>query len=240
MKIGITMPVYNEEQSIADLIAELDKLSFFQKIIVVNDDSTDKTAEILSNLNPENLFVVQNAINKGHGPSTLVGLEVANKFNLDVIVSVDGDGHFDPKQIVDLTKHLIDENFDLVEGNRTHRDDPWFRKLSSKATRILVQIRCGEAVVDANTPIRAYKASVLKNILKMVPSDNYPIPNLFISAVSRRLKLSIGTFDIDINLRATNAPLGSTWNQKHKNIPTPKYIRFCINATKSWYFKRSS
>lgn len=240
MRVGITMPVYNEEKTIAGLVTEIDNLNFFQKIIVVNDSSTDKTAEILSGLTNDKLIIVQNSINKGHGPSTLVGLGVAANSSLDVIVSVDGDGHFDPQQILDLTKKLIDENFEIVEGNRTHRNDPWFRKLSSKATRALVQIRCGEAVVDANTPIRAYKANTLKNILALIPSSDYPVPNLFISATSRRLELSIGTFNIDINLRATSTPLGSSWNQKHRNIPTRRYIKFCGHAIKSWYFGKSS
>ena len=240
MQIGITMPVYNEEKSIAELITDIDKLDFFQKIIVVNDRSTDKTAEILANLSTDKLFVIQNFINMGHGPSTLAGLELAINSNLDVIVSIDGDGHFDPLQIIEMTKKLINENFEVVEGNRTHRDDPWFRKLASKATRVLVQFRCGEAVVDANTPIRAYRASALKKILAKFPSSNYPIPNLFISATSRRLKLSINTFDVNVKLRPSNAPLGSSWKQKYKNIPTTRYIKFCIYATRAWYFDRSS
>jgi glycosyltransferase involved in cell wall biosynthesis len=234
----ISLPVFNEEKTIEDLITEIKELSYFKKIVIVNDCSTDSTMQILREIVGDELIVVNNSQNLGHGPSTLIGLFKALELGYDAVVTADGDGHFQVSDLKAMTEQLLTSKVDIVEGVRTDRSDPWFRKLSSLTTRNLVRIRCRKSVQDANTPIRAYRINVVRRILSTIPSVNYPIPNLYISAQSRKLSLKIGIFPIATLERENSEKLGTTWRQRYRNLPTKRYLKFCLNATFHWYLKK--
>jgi dolichol-phosphate mannosyltransferase len=234
----ISLPVFNEEKTIKGLISEIKELSFFKKIIIVNDCSTDSTMQILREVMDDELIVINNSQNLGHGPSTLLGLFKALELGYDAVVTADGDGHYQVSDLKAMTEQLLTSKADVVEGVRTHRSDPWFRKLSSLTTRNLVRIRCRKSVQDANTPIRAYKVDVARRILSTIPSKTYPIPNLYISAQSRKLNLNIGIFPIATLERENSQKLGTTWRQRYRNLPTKRYLKFCLNATFHWFLKK--
>jgi dolichol-phosphate mannosyltransferase len=238
MRSVISLPVYNEEQSIKNLIEEIQALQYFKKIIIINDCSTDKTNEYLQEIKCDELIVISNKINLGHGPSTLVGMKYATNLDCDVIVTADGDGHYRVVDLKLLSEKIFDLDLDIIEGIRTQRTDPWFRKLTSLVTRSLVRIRSKTHVEDANTPIRAYRHDVLKVILSKVPSPYYPIPNLFISATSRKMNFRISGFHIPTSQRNTVSELGVTWQQKFRTLPSKNYIKFCLEAVRSWYFSK--
>ena len=234
----ISLPVFNEEKTIKGLVTEIKELRYFEKIVIVNDCSTDRTMQILNEILDNELIVVNNSQNLGHGPSTLIGLLKALEMGYDAIVTADGDGHYQVSDLKAMTEQLLASKLDLIEGFRTDRSDPWFRKLSSLATRNLVRIRCRKSVQDANTPIRAYRINVAKIILSTIPNMNYPIPNLYISAQSRKLNLKIGSFPVATLERENSEKLGTTWRQRYRNLPTKRYLKFCLNATFHWYLKK--
>tara|TARA_B100001250_G_C19537132_1_gene673058 strand:- start:16 stop:723 length:708 start_codon:yes stop_codon:yes gene_type:complete len=133
---SIVIPVYNEEKNIKFLIEEiyyfLEPYSDLFEVIVVNDASTDNTNKIINNLilKFKSLKLLNNKINIGQSYSIKNGI---NTSIYDTIVTMDGDGQNNPKDIFKLLeKYFSDENIFLVGGIRRHRKDSYLKKISSK------------------------------------------------------------------------------------------------------------
>lgn len=236
--ICITMPVYNEAEGIVDFLNEIDS-AFAKtkcKIIVINDNSNDLTLELLSevkNMGVE-LSIVSNSKNLGHGPSTLKGLNLACSEKITYIMSTDGDGQITGKDLFMIySKHLSNE-VDIVEGIRINRKEPLHRYLISKITTLLVFLASRNWPKDANTPIRCYKKNSLELILKKIDKSN-PIPNMFISAVSRNEEFRILESDVSWGHRKGKNSIGSSWSKKNKIFPSVNLIIFCSKSIKYWF-----
>jgi dolichol-phosphate mannosyltransferase len=238
MKIAVVMPTYNEAEGIGDFLLELNTAldSYDVTFIVIDDCSGDGTAEVVQTFVGKNLSVkiFPNESNLGHGPSTLKALRCGLGTGAEIIVSIDGDGQFlgeDVKRVVDS---LLKSELDLVEGVRTFRNDPIYRQIVSLSTRLLVALRVRKMPLDANTPLRAYKAETLKFVLNRLP-ESISIPNLLISSLSRANKFSIHELEVrSIPRRGTN-PQGSTWGKGKASIPTKRFLKFCFNAVSEWF-----
>lgn len=118
MKISIIIPVFNEENTIIELLNKLNKAlndRQLYEIIVVNDGSTDATSELLKkNIN---LFdkIINNQSNKGKGFSVKKGIEASSGTH---IIFQDADLEYDPKDFVKFEKMFIEFNADGVIGSR--------------------------------------------------------------------------------------------------------------------------
>ena len=171
--IILTMPVYNEADGIEEFINELDRaLPAGVLLQVVDDASSDSTLARLESVDLPlgRLRILQNSANVGHGPTTLRGLREALINDVDVVASIDGDGQFDAADVAGLLERL-DEEWDVLEGCRFGRTDPWFRKVTSKVTAFLVALRCGRLSTDTNTPLRIYRREVLEALLDGIPEN---------------------------------------------------------------------
>jgi len=154
----LTMPVFNEADGIVEFLTELDReLPGSARIQLVDDASTDSTTAHVRSLGlaSDRMVLHVNEFNMGHGPTTLKGLRIALESNPEVVVAVDSDGQFEAGEIARLIAEAAGE-VDVIEGVRVGRDDPWFRRVTSRATGLLVALRCGRMPADANTPLRVY------------------------------------------------------------------------------------
>ena len=116
--IGVVVLAYNEENHIKDTIETLP--DFVDKIYVVDDGSTDKTAEIVKTLTEQNqrIHLIQHEVNKGPGAALVTGYKAALKEEIDVIVKMDGDNQMDPEQLPNLLGPIIEGKADYTKGNR--------------------------------------------------------------------------------------------------------------------------
>ena len=178
------MPVYNEEQGVAEFILEIGSSLRDYKVvfIVINDCSTDGTIEKIMELTQMGVEIIlkNNEHNMGHGVSTRRGLEEALSLRSDLILSVDGDGQFLGEEIANIVKLSIENPDCVIEGVRKNRSEPYYRRVVTNFTRLLVMSRTFKLVKDANTPLRAYPPALLTRIFSKVPSQALT-PNLFIS-----------------------------------------------------------
>jgi glycosyltransferase involved in cell wall biosynthesis len=179
------------------------------------------------------IILKNNEHNVGHGVSTRRGLEEALSLTNDLILSVDGDGQFLGKEIANIVKLSIENPDCVIEGVRKNRFDPYYRKVVTNFTRLLVMSRTFKLVKDANTPLRAYPPTLLRQILSKVPSQALT-PNLFISVISRIMKIKIIESDVTSISRRGQISEGVTWGPTKKNIPPKKYVIFCLRAIKQW------
>jgi glycosyltransferase involved in cell wall biosynthesis len=239
----VSMPCFNEEEGIEGFLSEIQ--TAFHAIgatigfVVVDDRSSDKSFERLSqwkNSNFSPTLIIQNSVNLGHGPSTLVGLRYAilESASETIVISVDGDGQFKGDNIASLYLQFKSSGTDILEGARINRNEPYFRKLVSFVTRVMVGLRVRSIVKDANTPLRMYKTATLKVILDKMPSALLT-PNLFISALSRNRNFSLIVLEIDFFPRRGANISGTMWKSKLVNFPSRRFLKFCWLAGFQWF-----
>jgi len=231
----IAMPAHNEASGIASFLTEIQN-SFEGlpcKYVVVDDASSDGTAGVVGGLVDLDAIVLENHLNLGHGPSTLLALGEALATGAPFVIAVDGDGQFlgvDVRRVYDL---IADGNVDVVEGVRTARGDPLFRRVTSLSTRLLVASRCGAVPRDANTPLRAYRAEVLRELLTYISPDTLT-PNLFVSALVRKKNFLVLEVDVTSLPRRGVSIESVTWRAQFKVVPSRRFVKFCADATFQW------
>lgn len=160
--ISIIIPVYNEEAVISSVLNQVTSQFPSAEIIVINDGSTDKTGEILSDYN---IKIIHHVLNKGYGSSLKDGIKQASNENL---LFMDGDGQHNVGDIHKLTKEI--EKYDMVVGARTAKShQPFFRRPGKLILKYLSQVLSGCKILDLNSGFRAIKKSVIEKYLHLLP-----------------------------------------------------------------------
>ena len=165
--LSIIIPVHNEEPSILPLYDRLTvvlhSLRKPYEIIFVDDASSDRSHELLSNLveTDGHLKVIRLRRNFGQTAALSAGFHEARG---EVIVSMDGDLQHDPEDLPALLAK-IDEGYDIASGWRNHRvDNALTRKLPSRVANWLMAKVSGVELHDFGTTFKAYRAEILKDI----------------------------------------------------------------------------
>lgn len=171
-RLSVVLPAYNERGNIAPLLQEIasvsERLDMPVEVIIVDDGSTDGTfleAEMAApSLSPPlgAVTLVRLSRNFGQTVATSVGILHASG---DVIVIMDADRQNDPADIPRLLAKLK-EGFDVVSGWRKDRKDKWTRVLPSKIANALIAQATGVKVHDLGCSLRAYRAWVLKALVR--------------------------------------------------------------------------
>ena len=153
VNIVAIIPAYNEEKALADVIAKTFK--YVDKVIVVNDGSVDKTAEVALNAGAE---VISHSTNLGKGEALKSGFKAINDDS--IIITIDGDGQHNPDEIPDLIKPIVEGSADLVNGSRymngPEENTPAYRRVGQRVLDIATNISAGIKVTDSQSGFRAF------------------------------------------------------------------------------------
>lgn len=165
--IAIVIPVHNEEKSIPILIDKILNLEERLTIMVVDDNSTDNSGEILDILasNHENIKVIHRKKQKGLHAVLINGLEEAINLNFDGVITMDGDLSHSPRVIPRILKYIDD--YDLIVGSRFisgGRTINWNikKKLMSAISRNMSRLFLGIKTKDCSSGLKYYDKRVLK------------------------------------------------------------------------------
>jgi glycosyltransferase involved in cell wall biosynthesis len=165
--LSIVIPVHNEERSILPLYdrltSVLEQVQRPYEILFVDDASTDRSFDLLSNLveTDGHLKVIRLRRNFGQTAALSAGFHEAQG---EVIIAMDGDLQHAPEDIPALLKK-IDEGFDIASGWRQHRvDNAIMRKIPSRIANWLMAKASGIELRDFGTTFKAYRAEVLKDV----------------------------------------------------------------------------
>lgn len=166
--VSIFIPAFNEEASIRKVIDALSEIfnnsNWEMELIVIDDGSTDRTAEIVENAIIEYPFLrlVQNKTNKGYSEVIRIGfMESTAEF----IVWIDADLQNDPKDIPVLLDYLQRENVGIAKGWRKNREDSLFRKFVSMIyNRVLMRLFFGLNYNDVNGKPKALRREFVSKI----------------------------------------------------------------------------
>lgn len=236
-RLAVVMPAFNEAEGLPSFITELNETlgKWSPSFVVIDDCSTDETANVARLLVNSGIpiDVCTNESNSGHGPSTIRALKQGLAQRPDYILAVDGDGQFLGEDIRLIVETLEDSGAAIVEGVRTKRSDPPYRRLISVMTRILVASKTREFPADANTPLRAYRKEELTDLLEAIPNQA-ATPNLIISVLCRKWRLAIVEVPVLSIPRRGSHPGGSTWGNSRQCLPNKRLVRFCVDAARAW------
>ena len=164
--ISVIFPAYNEEANVGKALTQaieiLPKFTNDWELIVVNDGSVDKTAEVVKEFHLTlngRLKVVHHAHNRGYGAALKSGITSAKK---DLIFFCDSDLQFDIKEIEKLIRWIDD--YDIVIGFRAKRQDPFYRRLNAFGWNTLVKLVLGLKVKDIDCAFKLFKHNVFDKI----------------------------------------------------------------------------
>ena len=197
LDLSVVVPVYNEAPNLAELYRELtDTLaagSRTYELLFIDDGSTDEGFRILAGLQARDprVRVVRFRRNFGQTAAFSAGFALARG---RVIVTSDGDGQNDPRDIPALVSRL-DEGFDIVCGWRRDRKDTWLtRRLPSKIANWLISRATGVDLHDYGCSLKAFRADVVK------PLRLYGEMHRFIPAIASEYGVSVS--EMVVNHRA--------------------------------------
>ena len=168
MDISVVIPLYNEDESLPELHAWIERVmnenGFTYEVIFVNDGSTDRSWEVIEQLSKESEHVkgIKFRRNYGKSPALYCGFKEAQG---DVIITMDADLQDSPDEIPELYRMIHEDGYDLVSGYKQKRYDPLSKRIPTKLFNATARRISGiKNLHDFNCGLKAYKKEVVKNI----------------------------------------------------------------------------
>lgn len=176
MKKLVIIPAYNESESIKSTVEDIINNAPDFDYIVINDCSTDNTAQICKE---NNFNYISNPVNLGIGNTVQTGYIYAYRRGYDIVVQVDGDGQHDTKYLHEMTEHLINNELDMVIGSRFINKEGFqssaARRFGINYFTVLIKLCTGKKITDPTSGLRMVGRRVIERFAKEYPKD-YPEP----------------------------------------------------------------
>jgi glycosyltransferase involved in cell wall biosynthesis len=168
MDVSIVIPLFNEDESLTELSAWIERVvnahQLSYEIIMIDDGSTDNSWEVIEKLRTINPNIKGIKFQRNYGKSAALneGFKAAQG---QVIITMDADMQDSPDEIPELRKMILEGNFDIVSGWKKKRYDNAFTKnLPSKLFNAAARKMSGIKLNDFNCGLKAYKYKVVKSI----------------------------------------------------------------------------
>ncbi len=168
MDISVVIPLFNEEESIAELHSWIERVmhehGFTYEVIFISDGSTDRSWDIIEELHRQSPCVkgIKFRRNYGKSPALYCGFAQAQG---DVVITMDADLQDSPDEIPELFRMVKEEGYDLVSGYKQKRYDPLSKTLPTKLFNATARKVSGiKNLHDFNCGLKAYRREVVKNI----------------------------------------------------------------------------
>lgn len=167
LDISVVVPLYNEEESLSELAAWIDRVAtannLTYEVIMVDDGSSDGSWEVVEELSTQYATIhgIRFARNYGKSAALYCGFEAAQG---DVVFTMDADLQDSPDEIPEMRRMIIEDGFDMVSGWKKKRYDPAGKRLPSKFFNWTARVVSGIKLHDFNCGLKAYRRKVVKSI----------------------------------------------------------------------------
>lgn len=167
LDISVVVPLYNEEESLPELCAWINRVmqanGFSYEVILVDDGSKDRSwavAQQIASQNP-NVHGIRFSRNYGKSAALHMGFEAARG---EVVITMDADLQDSPDEVPDLYRMVKQEGFDLVSGWKQKRYDPLSKTIPTKLYNAVTRSISGVYLHDFNCGLKAYRNEVVKSV----------------------------------------------------------------------------
>ncbi len=198
VNILIIVPAFNESGNVSRTIADIKKQSLPLDILVIDDGSTDTTAEEAS---AAGVKVVSLPFNLGIGGAVQTGFKYALQHKYDIAIQMDGDGQHDANYLTKILNPLLENKADMVIGSRFIEDNGGFKSSFTRRLGIgffvqLINTLTGLNITDPTSGFRAHNRRMIAIFARNYPCD-FPEPEAIVMA--KRLGANI--FETSVIMR---------------------------------------
>jgi glycosyltransferase involved in cell wall biosynthesis len=211
LTLSIIVPVYNEEKTLLPLLKKVQNVKLLglkKQIIVINDGSTDKTAEVMKKIKIPGIQIYQHDKNRGKGAAIRTAIPHTTG---DFVIIQDADLEYDPADYVIILKPLLDGRADVVYGSRfkgVGRAFLFWHYVGNKLLTFITNILYDTILTDMETCYKAFKGDLIRSIpLRSNRFDFEP------EVTAKILKRGVKLFEVPINYDGRNFEEGKkiTW-----------------------------
>jgi glycosyltransferase involved in cell wall biosynthesis len=192
MKLIVQIPCYNEEktlpQTIQDIPRQIEGIDSVE-ILIIDDGSTDKTADIAKNIGVDH--IIQNTFNKGLAETFITGIDACLRLDADIIVNTDGDNQYKGSDIPKLVAPILAGKAEIVIGDRQTSSISHFstlKKILQKIGSMVVRRLSGTDIPDTVSGFRAFSRNAAMQI-NIVSSYSYTVETI-IQAGKKKLRIT--------------------------------------------------
>jgi len=168
--VSVIIPCFNEEDTVAGVLEELSSAlrsaGVTHEIIVVDDGSTDRTAELLAGSDIP-ACVIRHRVNRGYGASIKAGVKAASH---DYVLITDADGQHSPESVLELLRQI--EDYDMAIGARQGQGSHYWRVPGKMLLKIVSEILVGARIPDINSGLRIAKTGEVRKYMHLC-SDQF-------------------------------------------------------------------
>ena len=168
MDLSIIIPLFNEDESLTELSAWIERVmqqhTYSYEIIMIDDGSTDNSWKVIEELRQKNTNIKGIKFQRNYGKSAALneGFKAAQG---DVVITMDADMQDSPDEIPELRNMILDGGFDIVSGWKKKRyDNTLTKNIPSKLFNAAARASSGIKLHDFNCGLKAYKKKVIKSV----------------------------------------------------------------------------
>lgn len=160
-RLWVVIPAFNEATAIEGTIASLRR--YYQNVVVIDDASTDGTAELAARAGAT---VIRHVVNRGQGAALQTGITFAIRANAEIIVTFDADGQHQPTDIPALVAPVKSGECDVVLGSRFRGSSnvPRARRILLSLAVVFTRLMTGAVITDTHNGLRAFSHEAARRL----------------------------------------------------------------------------
>lgn len=167
MQISVVVPLFNEEESLPELVAWIERVmvanNFSHEVLLIDDGSRDKSWSVVEKLSAQDPKIKGIRFRKNYGKSAALQVGFTHAQG-DVVITMDADLQDSPDEIPALYKMITEDKYDLVSGWKQKRYDPLSKTIPTKIYNGATRAMTGIQLHDMNCGLKAYKSEVVKSV----------------------------------------------------------------------------
>jgi glycosyltransferase involved in cell wall biosynthesis len=226
VKVSVVIPVFNEIDTIEEIVSRVQSVALDKEIIIVDDYSTDGTRERLKEIvkNQENVKAFYHNCNRGKGAALRTGFDFVSG---DVVIIQDADLEYDPREYPELLEPILDGRADVVYGSRflsgPHRVLLFWHYVGNRFLTLLCNVMTNINLSDMETCYKVFKSEVLKGIV--LKSNRFGFEPEFTIKIA---KMKFRIYEVPISYSGRTYDQGKKITWKDGLVAIYTILRFCF------------